>query len=365
MRNEDRVLKVALCGPTDVSEELEIAKKVIAEWNHINWEALSCGLLTRHWKTHSSPDLGERAQRVIDRQLIDDSDLVVAIFWKRLGTPTGLADSGTVEEIDRAIHHDIRTMVYFSNLEAPAAAIDPEQERSLAKFRNRIFGLGLAASFASRRQFEDEFRRQLGLAVHQILAQLDNRKPKKAKREKIQVTQNGNHNLQFIGDGHTIKPIMPSKPKIIISQSPGQVTPAEQKKISDMVNDLANLSSAISGKSEGASRAEMRSRFNHHFNVPRYNALQSSEVDAVVAWYQSVRGSLIRSSKAKKAGASNAAWKKGIKTRMGLMGRTNEDYYPEIAARLKIPRFTSLTELSSKRLEKVYNLVMRDSKKAQ
>ena len=47
------------------------------------------------------------------------------------------------------------------------------------------------------------------------------------------------------------------------------------------------------------------------------------------------------------------------------MGRTNEDYYPEIAARLKIPRFTSLTELSSKRLEKVYNLVMRDSKKAQ
>jgi hypothetical protein len=45
------------------------------------------------------------------------------------------------------------------------------------------------------------------------------------------------------------------------------------------------------------------------------------------------------------------------------MSRTNEDYYPEIAVRLKIPPFTSLTKLSAKRLEKVYNLVTRDSKK--
>ena len=364
MKNEDRVLKVALCGPTDVSEELEIAKKVIDEWNYINWEAMGCGLMTRYWKTNSSPDIGERAQRVIDKQLIDDSDIVVAIFWRRLGTPTGLADSGTVEEIDRAIHHDIRTMVYFSNLEVPARAIDPEQDRGLEKFRNRIFGMGLAVSFASRRQFEADFRRQLGIAVHQILAKVDKEMPKRAKRERMRITQSGNHNLQFIGDGHTIKPMMPSKPKIIISQSPGQVTPAEQKKISDMVNDLADFSSAVTGKSEGASRAEMRSRFNHHFKVPRYNALQSSEMSAVAAWYQAVRGSLIRSPRAKKVGASDAAWKKGIKTRMGFMGRTNEDYYPEIAARLKIPQFKSLTELSSKRLEKVYNLVVRDSKKA-
>lgn len=364
MKKEDRVLKVTLCGPGDVSKELKLAKKVIDEWNHINWEATGCGLMTRHWRTNSAPDLGERAQRVIDRQLIDESDLVVAIFWNRLGTHTGLADSGTVEEIDRAVHHDIRTMVYFSNLEAPGTVIDAGQDKDLEKFRSRIFDMGLASSFGSRRQFEESFRNQLGLAVHQILAKIEKEKPKRVRAEKTKIIQNGNHNFQFNGDGHTIKPLMPSKPKIVIPQAPGQVTPPEQKEISDMVNDLADLSSLITGKSEGASRAEIRSRFNNHFKVPRYNALQSSEMNAVKAWYQAVRGSMIRSPKAKKSGASDATWKKGIKTRMGSMGRKNDDYYPDIAARLKIPRFTSLTELSSKRLEKVYNLVIRDSKKA-
>lgn len=363
MKKEDRVMKVTLCCPGDVSKELKVAERVIDEWNQINWDATGCGLMTQHWRTSSVPDLGERAQRVIDRQLIDDSTIVVGIFWKRLGTPTGLAESGTVEEIDRAVHHDIRTMVYFSNREAPRMVIDAEQVKSLEKFRNQVFGMGLGSSFEGLRQFEKDFRTHLGLAVHEILAKLEQAKPKESRSEKTRISQKGNHNLQVNGDGNTIKPLMPSKPKVVIPQAPGQVTPSEQKEISDMVNDLADLSSSITGKSEGASRAEMRSRFNNHFKVPRYNALQSSEMDAVQAWYQAVRGSMIRYPKAKKSGASDATWKKGIKTRMGSMSRTNDEYYPEIAARLKIPRFTSLTELSSKRLEKVYNLVIRDSKK--
>ncbi|RYD78942.1 MAG: hypothetical protein EOP84_13660 [Verrucomicrobiaceae bacterium] len=72
---------------------------------------------------------------------------------------------------------------------------------------------------------------------------------------------------------------------------------------------------------------------------------------------------MIRSPKARRGGYSDAEWKTAIKTKMKAMGRTNEDYYPEIAARLKIPRFTSLTKLSSKHLEKVCNLVRRDSGK--
>ena len=90
----------------------------------------------------------------------------------------------------------------------------------------------------------------------------------------------------------------------------------------------------------------------------------STEMVAVEAWYHAVKGSLVRSPKSKRAGLSDATWTKAIKTKMGAMGRTNDDYYPEIAVRLKIPKFTSLKQLSSKRLEKVYNLVIYDSKKA-
>jgi hypothetical protein len=83
MKNNSSILKITLCGPGDVSREIRMAEEVIAEWNRTNWEATNCGLVSRHWRTSSSPDMAERGQRVIDRQLIDDSDLVVGIhrWW--------------------------------------------------------------------------------------------------------------------------------------------------------------------------------------------------------------------------------------------------------------------------------------------
>jgi len=362
MKNNSSVLKIALCGPGDVSREIRMAEEVIDEWNKTNWDATNCGLVSRHWRTSSSPDMTERGQRVIDRQLIDDSDLVVGIFWSRLGTPTGLAESGTVEEIDRATHRDIRTMVYFSGVEAPTRKIDSEELSRLEDFRQKIFGMGLASSFSSRRQFEKDFRNHLGLAVHKILS-------KKSEVENLlpplgTVSLAGRSNTQIVGDGNSVRVIAPKTPKVVVEQSPGQVTASEQKIISEWVAELAALTSNAAGKSTKGALGEWWSRLRNKFDVPRYNALQSSQMSEVEAWFKISKASLLRSPKAKKSGASGVAWKKAIKTRMNAMGRTNEDYYPEIAVRLKIPPFTSLTKLSAKRLEKVYNLVTRDSKKS-
>ena len=363
MKNNTSILKLALCGPEDVSREIQMAEEVIAEWNRTNWEATNCGLVSRHWRTSSSPDMAERGQRVIDRQLIDDSDLVVGIFWSRLGTPTGLAESGTVEEIDRAIHRDIRTMVYFSGVEAPTRKIDSEQLSRLEDFRQKVFGVGLASSFTSRRQFEKDFRNHLGLAVHKILSgksEVEDLPPPNGA-----VSQTGSNNTQIVGDGNSVRVTAPKAPKVVVEQCPGQVTASEQNRITEWVAELATLTCNATGKSTKAAMGEWWSRLRNKFDVPRYNALQSSQMSEVEAWFKISRASLLRSPKAKKSGASGVAWKKAIKTKMKAMGRTNDDYYPEIAVRLKIPRFTSLTKLSSKRLEKVYNLVCRDSKKSQ
>lgn len=87
-------------------------------------------------------------------------------------------------------------MVYFSSLEAPGTVIDAGQDKGVEKFRSRIFDMGLASSFGSRRQFEESFRKQLGLAVHQILAEFEKEKPKRVGAEQAKIIQNGNHNLQ-------------------------------------------------------------------------------------------------------------------------------------------------------------------------
>ena len=88
--------------PSDVAKEIKIASEVIGEWNQKNFDALNCGLKCNHWTTDAVPSMASRGQAVINDKIIDSADMVVAVFWRRLGTPTGLHDSGTVEEIARA-----------------------------------------------------------------------------------------------------------------------------------------------------------------------------------------------------------------------------------------------------------------------
>jgi len=89
----------------------------------------SAGALVKHqhWTTDVYPDLADRAQAVPNRQIIDKSKIIVAIFWSRFGTPTGVADSGTQEEILRAATLGRKVMVYFSDLEPRPANADARQ----------------------------------------------------------------------------------------------------------------------------------------------------------------------------------------------------------------------------------------------
>ena len=43
------------------------------------------------WDTHASPEMGDRAQAIINKQVLKNADLVVAAFWTRLGSPTGVS----------------------------------------------------------------------------------------------------------------------------------------------------------------------------------------------------------------------------------------------------------------------------------
>jgi hypothetical protein len=47
---------------------------------------------------------------------------------------------------------------------------------------------------------------------------------------------------------------------------------------------------------------------------------------------------------------------------MKSIGRTNDDYYPEIASRLKMKKpFDSITKLTKTDLERVYRMVLKDA----
>ena len=63
--------------------------------------------------------------------------MVIAIFGHRVGTPTGTATSGTIEEIERLRDRGKHVLVYFSNASIPRDH-DPEQLRMLNEYRGSL-----------------------------------------------------------------------------------------------------------------------------------------------------------------------------------------------------------------------------------
>lgn len=156
-----RVLKVMIASPGDVANERQIARDVIAEWNHIHSEDRGLVLMPIGWETHSAPTIGDRPQAIINKQVLANCDLLVAVFWTRIGSPTGVAVSGTVEEIQEHVSAGKPAMIYFSSTPVRLDSVDEEQYAKLNEFKQEMKKTGLVESYDSLGEFRDKFSRQL------------------------------------------------------------------------------------------------------------------------------------------------------------------------------------------------------------
>lgn len=95
------VLRILIASPSDVLEERRRLTEVVHDWNATNSAATGIVLQPVKWETHAYPASGDRPQGIINKQIVDDCDIVIGVFWSRLGTATGMAPSGTAEEIER------------------------------------------------------------------------------------------------------------------------------------------------------------------------------------------------------------------------------------------------------------------------
>lgn len=154
-----------IASPGDVHEYRGIARDVIHEWNYIYSLESNAALMPVGWETHSSPELGSTAQELINDRVLEDCDLLVGIFWTRLGTPTGRAESGTVEEIQRHVAAGKPAMVYFSTAPAALDTVDPEQYAALKRFRSWCESQGLIETFSNPLDFQGKFRRHLQISL--------------------------------------------------------------------------------------------------------------------------------------------------------------------------------------------------------
>jgi len=150
-----------IASPGDVTDERGIVREVLHEWNDIHAAHQSVVFLPIGWETHSSPELGDRPQAQINDRMLEACDLLIGVFWTKLGSPTGDYASGTVEEIERHVDAGKPAMLYFSNQPIPPSALDSAQYNRLSEFRASCMPRGLVESYSSTEEFRSKLSRQL------------------------------------------------------------------------------------------------------------------------------------------------------------------------------------------------------------
>ena len=141
------VYNVMIASPGDVASERSIIRDVVYEWNAVNSNSRKIVLLPIGWESHSSPEMGSSPQAIINNQILDKCDLLIGVFWTRIGTATDEYVSGTVEEIERHIESGRPAMLYFSSQPVALDTVDLEQISKLKVFKDNCRSKGLCESY--------------------------------------------------------------------------------------------------------------------------------------------------------------------------------------------------------------------------
>jgi len=155
-----------IASPGDVAAEREICREVINEWNIINSELRKIVLLPVMWERNTRPEMGGRGQAIVNRQILHKADLLIGIFWKKIGTPTGQSISGTVEEIEEHIEEGKPAMLYFSDKPVPPSEFNNEQYQAVKKLQTDYFDSGLIGGFNGDEDFRMKLKNHLALTIN-------------------------------------------------------------------------------------------------------------------------------------------------------------------------------------------------------
>lgn len=167
MSYKSTTFNVMIASPGDVAAERAMIRDAVYEWNAVNSISRRIVLMPVGWETHASPDMGATAQEVINQQVLDKCDLLVGVFWTRIGTATDKNISGSVEEIEAHIAKGKPAMLYFSSQPVVIDSVDSDQIQKLNSFKSSCFKRGLCDSYHNHSDFKEKFYRHLQLKINE------------------------------------------------------------------------------------------------------------------------------------------------------------------------------------------------------
>jgi hypothetical protein len=130
--------RLLISAPGDVpSEDIATITDAVARWNASYGQNFGATVVPLHWGVNSAAQHGERPQAALNSQLVESADIVIALFWHRLGSDTGAAESGTVEEIEEAHGAGAYVGILRCTRDYPQS-VDTDQLERLREFFERV-----------------------------------------------------------------------------------------------------------------------------------------------------------------------------------------------------------------------------------
>ena len=100
-------------------------------------ENMNVVLLPVRWERDAVPTYRESGpQDIINEQLVNKCDILIGVFWTKMGTPTLRHSSGTLEEIDIFIQNNKEVMMYFVDKEITNIEEIVTSERPFIQFKS-------------------------------------------------------------------------------------------------------------------------------------------------------------------------------------------------------------------------------------
>lgn len=161
MSYDAKVFRVFIASPGDVKAERDICREVISEWNAIHSMSKGAFLQPVMWEMDAVSDVGSHPQDNINNELLENSDLLIGVFWSRIGSETKEYQSGTIEELTKHVEMKKPAMIFFSNALLPNYNYHLEQRAEVAKFKDEIKTYSTIIPYNGEQEFREVFRKQL------------------------------------------------------------------------------------------------------------------------------------------------------------------------------------------------------------
>ena len=164
-----KIVRVFVASPSDVSDERTQGCEVIRLWNAANSYNKLIIIEPVLVESHGQSMQGGHPQDLINAQLLERFDLLVAILWHRLGAPTDTDMSGTVQEIrefSESKGHE-RVMIFFCSKDLPQG-FDRKQYDALVEFKSRVQSSGIYIPYRGPAEVASLFRHQIDIAMNAL-----------------------------------------------------------------------------------------------------------------------------------------------------------------------------------------------------